>query len=134
MVAGKRSKNTYQTVSLVILATKGNLGQWNQGRSGKNKTSENHISTTTFILQHHLQHLIIGFGMSSKYSFPHNTLLSPPIINASRSTSSHTLRAAIFKARSTISTGQSNLSATRFACGRIGHWRSNCPCGRNFRR
>ena len=33
-----------------------------------------------------------------------------------------------------ISTGQSNPLATCFACGRIGHWRSNCPYGRNFRR
>ena len=98
MVAGKRSKNTYQTVSLVILTTKGNLGQWNQGRSGKNKTSENHISTTTFILQHHLQHLIIGFRMSGKSSFPHSTLFSLPIINTSRCTSSHTLTAATTKA------------------------------------
>ena len=35
---------------------------------------------------------------------------------------------------STISTGRSNPSATCFACERIGHWRSNCPYGRNFRR
>ena len=65
---------------------------------GKNKTPENHIVTTTFILQHHIQHLIIGFGMSSKSIFPHNTLLSPPIINTSRRTSSHTLTAATTKA------------------------------------
>ena len=77
---------------------KGNLGQQNQGCLGKNKTPENHISTTTFILQHHLQHLIIGFGMSRKSSFPHSTLLSPPIINASRRSSSHTLTAATTKA------------------------------------
>ena len=97
-MAGKRSKNTYQTVSLVTLTTKGNLGQRNQGRLGKNKTPENHIVTMTFILQHHPQHLIIGFGMSSKSSFPHNTLSSLPIINASRRTSSHTLTAATTKA------------------------------------
>ena len=36
--------------------------------------------------------------MSSKSSFPHKTLLSPPIINASRRTSSHTLTAATTKA------------------------------------
>ena len=82
----------------MTLTTKGNLGQRNQGRLGKNKTPENHIVTATFILQHHLQHLIIGFGMSSKSSFPHNTLSSLPIINASRRTSSHTLRAATTKA------------------------------------
>ena len=35
---------------------------------------------------------------------------------------------------STISTGRSNPSATCFACERIGHWQSNCPYGRNFRR
>ena len=97
-MAGKPSKNTYQTISLVTLTTKGNLGQRNQGRLGKNKTPENHIVTTTFILQHHLQHLIIGFGMSSKSRFPHNTLSSPPIINASRLTSSHNLTAATTKA------------------------------------
>ena len=33
-----------------------------------------------------------------------------------------------------ISTGQSNASATCFAYGQIGHWRSNCPYGKNFRR
>ena len=77
---------------------KGNLGQQNQGCLGKNKTPENHISTTTFILQFHLQHLIIGFRMSSKSSFPHNTLFSLPIINTSRRTSSHTLTAATTKA------------------------------------
>ena len=98
LVTGKRSKNTHQTVSLVILTTKRNLGQRNQGRLGKSKTPENHISTATFTLQHHLQHLIIGYGMSSKSSFPHNTLLSPPIINAGRRTSSHTLTAATTKA------------------------------------
>ena len=97
-MAGKPSKNTYQTISLVTLTTKGNLGQRNQGRLGKNKTPENHIVTATFILQHHLQHLIIGFGMSSKSRFPHNTLSSPPIINASRLTSSHNLTAATTKA------------------------------------
>ena len=47
-----------------------------------------------FILQHHLQHLIIGFGISSKSSFPRNSLSSPPIVNASRRFSSHTLTAA----------------------------------------
>ena len=36
----------------------------------KKKPPENHIVTATFILQHRLEHLIIGFGMSSKYSFP----------------------------------------------------------------
>ena len=35
----------------------------------KNKTTETHITTILFILQHHLHHLIIGFGMSSKSSF-----------------------------------------------------------------
>ena len=69
-MARKRSKNTYQTVSLVTLTTKRNLGQRNQGRLGKKKPPENHIVTATFILQHRLEHLIIGFGMSSKYSFP----------------------------------------------------------------
>ena len=77
---------------------KGNLGQRNQGRLGKNKAPENHISTATFILQHHLQYSIIGFRMSNKSSFPHNTLLSLQIINASRRTSSHTLIAATTKA------------------------------------
>ena len=97
-MAGTRPKNTYQTISLVILTTKGNLGQRNQGRVGKNKTPESHIVTTTFILQYHLQHLIIGFGMSSKSSFPYNTLSSPPIINASSRTSSHTKMATTTKA------------------------------------
>ena len=98
-MAGKLLKNNYQTVSLVILTTKGNLGQRNQGHLGKSKTPENHINTATFILQHHLQqHLIIGFGMSSKSSFPHNTLLSLPIINASRRTSGYNLTAATTKA------------------------------------
>ena len=97
-MAGKRSKNTYQTVSLVTLTTKGNLGQRNQGHLGKNKTPESYIVTTTFILQHHLQYLIVGFGMSSKSNFPQNILSSPPIINASRRTSSHTLTAATTKA------------------------------------
>ena len=32
------------------------------------------------------------------------------------------------------STGRSNTSATCFACEQIGHWRSNCPSGRNFRK
>ena len=36
--------------------------------------------------------------MSNKSSFLHNTLFSPPIINVSRSTSSHTLTAATTKA------------------------------------
>ena len=36
--------------------------------------------------------------MSSKSSFPHNTLSSPPISNATRRTSSHTLTAATIKA------------------------------------
>ena len=97
MAAEKRSKNTNQTVSLVILTTKEKLGQQNQGSLGKSKTPGNHINTTTFILPHYLQHLIIGFGMSSKSSFPHNTLLSSPIINASGRTSSHTLTTATIK-------------------------------------
>ena len=69
-MAGKRWKNTYQVVSLVILTTKGNLGHRNQGLLGKNKTPKSHIVATTFILQH----ITIGFGMSSKFSFTHNTL------------------------------------------------------------
>ena len=97
-MAVKRSKNTYQIVSLVTLTTKGNLGQRNQERLGKCKTPEKHIVATTFILQHHLQHLIIGFGISSKSSFPHNTLSYPPIISVSRRTRSHTLTAATTKA------------------------------------
>ena len=40
----KRSKNAYQTVSLVTLTTKGNLGQRNQGCLGKNKSPETAIS------------------------------------------------------------------------------------------
>ena len=44
-------------------------------RLGKNKTPENHMSATIFVQQHHLQHLIIGFGISSKSSFPHWTLV-----------------------------------------------------------
>ena len=35
----------------------------------KNKTAETYINTVMFILQHHLQHLIIGFRMSSKIQF-----------------------------------------------------------------
>ena len=50
-----------------------------------------------FILQHHLQHLIIGFGISSKSSFPHNSLSPPSIANVSRRISSHTLTAATTK-------------------------------------
>ena len=64
----------------------------------KQKSRNCHIVTITFILQHHLQHLIIGFGMSSKSSFPHNTLSSPSIVKASRRTSSQTLTAATTKA------------------------------------
>ena len=30
----------------------------------KEKTTDTNISTIIFVLQHHLQHLIIGFGMS----------------------------------------------------------------------
>ena len=97
MAAEKRSKDTNQTVSLVILTTKENLGQQNQGSLGKSKTPGNHINTTTFILPHYLQHLIIGFGMSSKSSFPHKTLLSSPVINARGRTSSHTLTTATIK-------------------------------------
>ena len=82
----------------MTLTTKGNLGQQNQRRLGKNKTPENHIVTTTFIPQHHLQHLIIGFKISSKSRFPHKNISSPPIINASRRSLNHTLTAAITKA------------------------------------
>ena len=63
----------------------------------KNVTPENHISTTMFILLHHLQYLIIGFGMSSKSSFPHNSFSPPPTANLSRRISSHTLTAATTK-------------------------------------
>ena len=82
---------------LAILTTNGNLGQRNQEHLEKNKTPENHISTTIFILQHHLQHLIIGFGISSKSSFTRNSLSPPPIANVSRRISSHTLTAATTK-------------------------------------
>ena len=47
-------------------------------------------------IQHHLQHLIIVFGMS-KLQFPTQHSFSPPIINASRRTSNHTLTAATTK-------------------------------------
>ena len=40
----------------------------------KSKTTETHISTITFVLQHHLQHLIMGFGMSIKSSLSYWTL------------------------------------------------------------
>ena len=41
---------------------------------GKNEITETYINTIMFILQHHLQHLIIGFGMSKRSSFSHRTL------------------------------------------------------------
>ena len=91
---------------LAILTTKGNLGQRNQGHLEKNKTPENHISTTIFILQHHLQHLTIGFGISSKSSFTHNSLSPPPIANVSRRISSHTLTAATTKCTNELDTGE----------------------------
>ena len=76
---------------------KGNLGQRNEGHVGKSKTLENYISAIMFILRHHLHHIIIGFGMSSKFSFPLNSLSHPPTSNASRRISSHTLTAATTK-------------------------------------
>ena len=82
----------------MTLTTKGNLGQQNQWRLGKKKTPENNIVTTTFIPQHHLQHLIIGFNISSKPRFPHKNISSPPIIKASRRSFNHTLTAASTKA------------------------------------
>ena len=63
----------------------------------KKQNSENHISTTMFILQQHLQHLTIGLGMSSKSSFPHNSLSLAPIANVSRRISTHNLTAATTK-------------------------------------
>ena len=90
---------------------KGNLGQRNEGHVGKSKTLENYISAIMFILRHHLHHIIIGFGMSSKFSFPLNSLSHPPTSNASRRISSHTLTAATTKCthRPTITAPRSPL-------------------------
>ena len=129
-MAGTRPKNTYQTVSLVILTTKGNLGQRNQGRVGKNKTPESHIVTTTFILQYHLQHLIIGFGMSSKSS-SHTTLFLPRQL----STPAVVLQ-AILKWQQPPKHPHlhwSIKSLSNLLCVRA-NWTSACPYGRNSRR
>ena len=61
--------------SSIIVNTRGGNGLESKTKEEKSETTESHISTIMFLLQHHLQHLIIGFGMSTKSSLPNWTLM-----------------------------------------------------------
>ena len=109
------------------------LGQRNRGRLGKNKNSRkpycynNIYSATLFAIFNYRFRNVQQIQFPTQHSlFPANYQRQQKYFKPYLNSSNHQ--------STTMSTGRSNPSAIRFACGPIGHRRSNCPYVRNLRR